>query len=98
MRPQDGTEAKVPGSYVAAFLRSPAGLHQVQRCIRGLRGGHVYRDDLARYVRVPLPPKEWLDKFEALSEQAEKKRLDAKATLLGAFDAMRTWVKDSVVC
>ena len=35
-----GNSPAVPGSYLAAFLRSPAGLHQVQRCIRGLRGGH----------------------------------------------------------
>jgi len=87
----------VPGSYLAAFLRSPSGLHQVQRCIRGLRGGHVYRDDLSQYVRVPLPSSEFLERFEALSEEAERTRLEAKNVLLDAFEVLRKWIAKSLV-
>ena len=41
-------------------LRRPAGLHQVQRCGRGQRGGHIYKNDLGGFVRVPLPAEAWI--------------------------------------
>jgi hypothetical protein len=64
IRPRPEKPESLHGSFVAAFLRAPSGLHQVQRCIRGLRGGHVYKNDLSKYVRVPLPKQSWLDAFE----------------------------------
>lgn len=70
----------IPEEYVAAFLRHAAGLHQVQRCIRGLRGGHTYPSDLAQYVIVPEPTDKWLADFEKLSADAVRiRRLAAEA-------------------
>ena len=65
------------GAFVAAFLRSEAGLHQVQRCIRGLRGGHIYGSDLELFVDVPVPSEEWLDAFGEFSLAAELSRNSA---------------------
>jgi len=85
------------GSYVAAFLRHPAGLFQAQRCIRGLRGGHVYRDDLARFVRVPLPPDDWLEGFEACSLKAEQARNEAKDQMKSSFRQTEEFVRSLIV-
>ena len=82
------------GSIVAAFLRSPAGLHQVQRCIRGLRGGHVYRDDLSKYVRVPFPDQTWLDAFEERARVYESVRSDANREITYAYRTVEEWVSD----
>lgn len=79
-------------SFVAAFLRSPAGLHQVQRCIRGLRGGHVYRDDLSKYVRIPIPDQKWLDAFEQTTANYESVRTDAKAAIESAVKMIEDWL------
>ena len=70
--------------YLAAFLRHPAGLHQVQRCIRGLRGGHVYRKDLSKYVRVPVPSKHWMTNFDEIESAAERTRNLAKSIMADA--------------
>ena len=81
LRPRLQQEAYLSLHYVAAFLRHPAGLHQVQRCIRGLRGGHVYKNDLERFVRVPLPDEDWMRNFDAIEADAEVLRNDAKQTV-----------------
>ena len=85
----------VPGSYLAAFLRSPAGLHQVQRCIRGLRGGHVYRQDLEAYVYVPVPPENWLRGFEELMLDAESARNDSRTQMVRQIDIVEKWLADA---
>jgi hypothetical protein len=90
IRPKGSKPADLFGSYVAAFLRHDMGKHQVQRCIRGLRGGHVYRDDLSRYVRVPFPKSQWLKRFEELACDLEATRNKAKRIMteaVGALDA-----------
>jgi hypothetical protein len=84
------------GSYVAAFLRSPAGLHQVQRCIRGLRGGHVYQSDLSKYVRVPLPKELWLNAFEERAAKCEAVRSEARREMNTAFRAVEEWLSPEV--
>lgn len=91
-RPRSEKPAKLHGSYVAAFLRSPSGLHQVQRCIRGLRGGHVYKQDLGTYVRVPIPPDAWLEEFEHRAEKYEGVRNRANVAMSRAFKAVEDWV------
>jgi hypothetical protein len=96
IRPKPTKPAYLYGSYVAAFLRHDNGRHQVQRCIRGLRGGHVYRDDLSRFVRVPFPPKAWLHKFEEIAARAEANRNDAKATITRAVGAVEQYVRNIV--
>lgn len=91
LRPRPKQEAYLSLHYVAAFLRHPAGLHQVQRCIRGLRGGHVYKNDLERFVRVPMPDKAWMKAFDAIEAQAELLRNDAKRSVekaIGCVSAM----------
>jgi hypothetical protein len=92
IRPREDAAIKLPGSYVAAFLRRSAGLFQVQRCIRGLRGGHVYKEDLARWVRIPIPDDEWLLEFEHLASCSENKRNHAKEEMLNAISATEKWV------
>jgi type I restriction enzyme M protein len=45
---------RVPPHYLLAFLRNPLGRLQVRRCIRGVRA-HVYPEDVADVVQVPMP-------------------------------------------
>lgn len=52
MHPKLTKPSYIAGSYAAAVLRHPFGMHQVQRCIRGLRGG-TYTED-ATYRRCAL--------------------------------------------
>ncbi|MEM6673465.1 MAG: hypothetical protein AAF726_11520 [Planctomycetota bacterium] len=96
IRPIESDSPPVPGSYLAAFLRSAAGRHQVQRCIRGLRGGHVYKDDLSRYVRVPVPDKKLLRKFEESSSKAEEERLLAKESTEAAVAKLSAWIRSAL--
>lgn len=90
------SESKLPGSYVAAFLRSNWGRHQVQRCIRGLRSGHVYARDLGQHVRVPIPSDPWLRSFEGLSAAAENARNEGKKHVTNAVDALEQWLKSTL--
>jgi hypothetical protein len=87
---------RLHASYVAAFLRNPAGLHQVQRCIRGLRGGHIYGRDVGQYVRVPIPDDDWLDEFEDVSEKAESRRNTAKTKFRSAIEQTGEWVRSII--
>lgn len=96
IRPRPGKPEKLYGSFVAAFLRSPAGLHQVQRCIRGLRGGHVYKSDLSQYVRVPVPGSSWLDAFEERAAAYESVRAEAKSEMQRAFQIVEQWLSDEL--
>jgi len=77
IRPREGVVPRVPEEFVAAFLRHPSGLYQVQRCIRGLRGGHTYPTDLAQHVIVPEPDQKWLYDFEKFSADAVRIRRSA---------------------
>jgi hypothetical protein len=97
IRPRPGRPEGIFGSFIAAFLRSPSGLHQVQRCIRGLRGGHVYKDDLSRYVRVPLPKQSWLDAFEARAAEYESVRSQAKREIGDACAIVEKWLSAVVL-
>lgn len=95
IRPKDAESPAVPGSYLAAFLRSDTGRHQVQRCIRGLRGGHVYQHDLAKHVRVLVPDVDTLSRFEALSQAAEKARITAAELTATAVGRWSEWIESS---
>jgi hypothetical protein len=92
LRPRPNRPKHLYGSYVAAFLRSPSGLHQVQRCIRGLRGGHVYKDDLSNYVRVPMPDKRWLERFEERAGAFEATRVEARLEIGKAYHLVEDWL------
>lgn len=94
IRASPSRPADVPSSYVAAFLRHPCGLHQVQRCIRGLRGGHTYPADLARYVRVPDPGRDWLERFEALDREAQATRRRARTAMADAVGALTDGIRE----
>lgn len=50
-------------AFVASFLRTRWGRRQFQRLNRGLRGGHVYGQDVESFIYVPCPSKEWMDGF-----------------------------------
>jgi hypothetical protein len=88
IRRRPGMNGFLSRQFVAAFLRHPAGLHQVQRCIRGLRGGHVYKDDLERFVRVPMPDEAWMKRFDSVEAEAERVRNQAKRTVAKAIDCV----------
>jgi hypothetical protein len=92
LRPRKGAKRAMPGAYVAAFLRHPAGLHQVQRCIRGLRGGHTYPRDLEREVFVPDPGDEWLKDFEAVANDADALRRRAKLGVQHAVAGLESFI------
>lgn len=92
MHPKTTKPSYIAGSYVAAVLRHPFGMHQVQRCIRGLRGGHTYPQDLAREVVIPNPGRAWLDSFEAKAREAEDYRRKAKGLVLDAIADLETWL------
>ena len=94
LRPRPNRPKHLYGSYVAAFLRAPAGLHQVQRCIRGLRGGHVYKDDLSNHVRVPFPDKRWLETFEERAADFEATRVEAKLEICKSFHLVEDWLRE----
>lgn len=93
IRPAPEKPETLNGSYLAACLRSPWGLHQVQRCIRGLRGGHVYGRDLKRFVRLPFPQHTWLNEFEEISREAETKRDLARRKMREAIDLFQPWLE-----
>jgi hypothetical protein len=79
LRPRPNKPKGISNGYVAAFLRHPAGLHQVQRCIRGLRGGHTYPVDLGKHVLVPLPGSSWMKNFDKqIRKSDELRRLAAE--------------------
>lgn len=92
LRPRKGAKRAMPGAYVAAFLRHPAGLHQVQRCIRGLRGGHTYPQDLDREVLVPDPGDEWLENFETIANEADTLRRQAKLGVQNAVAGLESFI------
>jgi hypothetical protein len=92
LKPKTKEIGKSMGSYVAAFLRCPTGLHQVQRCIRGLRGGHVYKDDLSDYVRIAVPSKAFLEEFDEITEKAENKRNEGKIIMKEAIRSVTYWI------
>jgi hypothetical protein len=94
--PKETCPQNLRGSYLAAVLRNPTGLHQVQRCIRGLRVGHVYASDLAQFVSEPIPDDSWLKEFEALTEQAEDYRNKAKAEVKQAVQTVEAYVKGAI--
>ncbi len=84
IRPRPTKPTSLRSSYVAAFLRQAAGRNQVQRCIRGLRGGHTYPQDLEKHVLIPLPDDDWLEAFEQLASRADRLRAEAKETMVQA--------------
>ena len=96
LRPRENTPATLDGAYLAAFLRSPWGLHQVQRLIRGLRGGHVYPRDVEQFVRVPMPSPVWLNEFAVLAATMESTRNAAKAKISEAVLSVESWLAKGV--
>ncbi|SDQ19013.1 hypothetical protein SAMN02800687_0773 [Curtobacterium sp. UNCCL20] len=76
IRPRNDNQP-VSTSYVTDFLRHPAGRHQVQRCIRGLRGGHTYPQDVGAYVLLPHPDDAWMARYELVASAGETARARA---------------------
>jgi hypothetical protein len=88
LRPKKPMGSYLSLHYVAAFLRHPSGLHQVQRCIRGLRGGHIYKQDLERFVRIARPEEQWMRKFDFIEVEAERIRNEAKQLVAQAVSCI----------
>lgn len=92
LRPRADKPDYLSCAYVAAALRHPFGRFQVQRCIRGLRGGHTYPRDLAGEVILPDPGEEWLDTFAETSSKAEALRQSAIEKMAGAVAELEAWL------
>lgn len=74
IRRKSDSSVDVSTSYVVDFLRHTAGRYQVQRCIRGLRGGHTYARDIRHHVVVPRPEPEWMKEYETQASATEAAR------------------------
>ncbi len=79
-------------SFLAVFLRSDTGRHQVQRCNRGLRGDHVRPDDLSKEVLVPIPEASWLKQFDAEIGRAERARRTAISASTAGVGKIEQWL------
>jgi hypothetical protein len=91
-KPTASKPKSMAGSYVAAFLRSPWGLHQVRRCIRGLQGGHVYAQDVEQFVKIPIPAQPWIDEFEQASRLAEHAKQCGRVSMAAAEAKIESWL------
>ena len=95
IRPMPTRPVGISDAYVAAFLRHPAGLHQVQRCIRGLRGGHTYPIDIGKFVLVPRPADQWMTTFHERWLSAEQVRREAAKTMANSVRELEAWLTES---
>lgn len=82
---------------MAAFLRNPIGLYQVQRNIRGLRGGHIYPGDISENVLITLPSKNWIDNFNKISVEKEKVRNQSKDMFTIINNRINNWIS-GLIC
>jgi len=71
---------------ISRFISSPALYTWITRW-------HVYKDDLSKYVRIPIPPKDWLAEFEDLSLECEKARNEGKAKMVNSFALVQSFVE-----
>jgi hypothetical protein len=78
---------ETPPHYVAAFMRSPLGREQLKRCIRGVRA-HIYPDDVANHVFVPVPPSSISLAITKASEVAERERWRYSERIRSAVDLL----------
>lgn len=74
VRARSALDTQPPPSFLASFLRSPWGRLQVQRLNRGLRGGHVYGQDIEKLVYIPCPEQDWLKSFNERQDSIRSKR------------------------
>jgi hypothetical protein len=72
-----------PG-FLASFLDTKWGRRQFQRLNRGLRGGHVYGDDVRDFIYVPIPSPEWMAGFQTRQQQIRTARRLSIETLAAA--------------
>jgi hypothetical protein len=68
----------------ASFLDTKWGRRQFQRLNRGLRGGHVYGDDVRDFIYVPIPSPEWMAGFQTRQQQIRTARQLSIETLAAA--------------
>jgi hypothetical protein len=92
IRRKPDASKKLSATFLSAFLRTPWGLHQVQRLIRGLRGGHVYGADIERNVLIPVPPAAWLTKFEMKFSEMRNERRKAIAAVKSGVGQIEGWL------
>ena len=92
IRLREDQRARVSPSYIAAFLRSETGRHQVQRCNRGVRGDHVRPDDLSTEVLVLIPSPDWLKRFDGKIAEAEQARRKASFEVSAGVDELEHWL------
>lgn len=83
----------LPPIFLASFLRSKWGRRQFQRLNRGVRGGHVYGQDVEAFIYVPVPPADWMKIFNERQESIRAARRGSITSMAAATklieDALR---------
>ncbi|MCI0525328.1 MAG: restriction endonuclease subunit S [Acidobacteria bacterium] len=81
--------------YLAAFLRSRAGQHQIDRFITGATGQlHLYPRDVER-IFVPLPDASTQLEFQTIAQEERRHRQYARDLLNRAIRAVEIAIEDS---
>jgi len=71
LRNKDGR--KIDPYYLVSFLRSTLGKIQIQRCARGI-SSHIYGSDIEKYVKIPIPDDEIIEKISRLVSEVELRK------------------------
>lgn len=71
--------------FLASFLKTKWGRRQFQRLNRGVRGGHVYGQDVEAFIYVPVPPSDWMAAF---NERQTKIRAARRGSITAMAEAV----------
>lgn len=77
-------------AFLASFLRTKWGRHQFQRLNRGVRGGHVYGQDVEKYVYAPKPPAKWMEAFQKRQDAIRAARRGSISYMAAAVTAIES--------
>jgi hypothetical protein len=78
--------SKVSPAFLASFPRTKWGRRQFQRLNRGVRGGHVYGQDVENFVFVPQPPSGWMTEFAKAQDTIRDARRASISAMAEAVD------------
>ncbi len=77
-------------AFVANFLRTKWGRRQFQRLNRGVRGGHVYGQDVEAFIYVPTPPASWMKTFNERQDLIRAARRGSIEAMTKAVNLIET--------
>jgi hypothetical protein len=78
--------SKPTPAFLASFLRTKWGRRQFQRLNRGVRGGHVYGQDVENFIFVPKPPAVWMSEFEKTQDAIREARRASISAMAAAVE------------